>query len=121
MTAGERGSGSRSSWSSGFLDLVDLPRGRGLDGLNRPGGPSDDGLLDPRRLAQAEVEATLVLGRVPTAAADFLQLLLSVPAEPDLGTDGASVGPRPVQLEIDPLAIGRHRVLVDQKRSPLVG
>src|SRR4051794_22833304 len=84
-------------------------------------GPADHGLLDPWILAQAEMQGPLVLRRVSGTPGNLLQLLLTVPEDPHLRTDGAAIGRLPAQIEADPAAISRDRVLVDEQRTPLVG
>ena len=56
-------------------------------------------------LAQAEVQAALVLRRVAAAAGDLLHLLLAVPEQLDLRADGAAVALGPFELELDPVVV----------------
>ena len=66
------------------------------------------------------MQPALVLRRVAAAAGNFLQLLLAVPVQSDLGADRARDCYSPLELE----SIQRspaNRILVDQQRPPLVG
>src|SRR3954465_1070009 len=114
-------SGSGRWSTSGLLYRMDPPRRRGLNRLDLPGRPADDGLLHLRGLAQAEMERALILGRVSAPPRDLLQLLLPVPRQADLRPDGASVGGLAPQIEADPSVLGGDRVFEHEEGAPLVG
>src|SRR5690606_19210856 len=94
---------------------------RRLDGLHRTRRPADDYFLDLRVRTEAEVQAALVLGAVAAGAGHFLHLLLTVPVQPYLRADGASIAGGSFEFEGNPRVLGRDVVLVDQQRPALVG
>ena len=68
-------------WSYRLLDSVDASGLRRLQFLRLSGRPSDDGTIDFRLPAEAEMQPPLILRAETGAAGDFLELLPSVPEE----------------------------------------
>src|SRR5690606_24711573 len=103
-----------------FLNLVKSVRLRLLDRLLNTGRPADHNPFDLRVGAEAEMKPPLVLSRISDAAAHLLELLLTVPPDPDFGADGAAVRSRSGQFECDPIIFLDHGVAVNERRATLI-
>src|SRR5688500_14883671 len=104
-----------------FFDAVNgVDRGR-VDRLLASRRPANGDRVDLRVFAQAEVQAPLVLRGVTTRGNDFLQLLLTFPADTDLRAEGAAIARFTFELKGNPVAAGFHLVTVKQQRTALVG
>src|SRR2546421_8742880 len=104
--------------------LLQLVQSTGLgliDGLDLAGGPADHGLVDTRVLSEAEVQPSLILRGESAAPRHFLELLMSVPVERHLRSDGAAIARGAFQLEFDPRIFRRDRIPVDEERAVLMG
>src|SRR6266536_298391 len=106
--------------SSRLPYFVQLPCVGLIDGLRLAGWPADHGLVDARVLAQAEVQAPLILRGEAAASGHFLDLLLTIPVDRHLRPDRAAIARRAFQLELDPRILRRDRILVNQERPVLM-
>src|SRR6266513_1620071 len=109
-----------SRLASKLGDGMHAVRGRVLDGLHRARGPMNDCAVHLRGPPQPEVEPTVVLARESGASVHDLELAGPARDEEHLRPDGAAVRAGARELERDAVIAGRHRVLVDQRRLPLV-
>ena len=92
-----------------------------VDGLDFARGPANHGLLDLRELAQTKMQSPLILRGESTPSRNFLYLLLTVPKQRDLRADCASITLGPLEIKLDPLVFGNHRVFVNEQRPSLIG
>ena len=67
------------------------------------------------------MQRSLVLCAESGRGCDLLCLHVSVPVQLDARADRAAIALRPLELELDPVTLGRDSVLVDQQRTTLVG
>src|SRR5215467_4459855 len=64
--------------------------------------------------------ASLVLGAETTATGNLLHLLMTIPEQTHLSTDRTAITCRALELETDPLVLGRHVVFINEQRSSLI-
>ena len=86
-----------------FLHSVEAVGREIVEGLHRARRPADHCLLDLRILAQAEVQAAVILRCEAVAAGDLLQLLFAVPIQGNLRANGAAIALRAFERELDPV------------------
>src|SRR5215813_1878411 len=99
------------------MNLTNLRR---YERLYFPRRPTNHHLLDVRLLPQAEMQAALILSPKSAATRHLLHLLLPIPEQPHLRTDGTAVANTAFQVKGHPFVVRRDGVLLQEQRPFLI-